>query len=74
MTTETKLLATPPPRAALVTGEAFAAVVPGSSFFASNALYPADVMPAWVRAIAHVNPLSYEVNALRQLLLGRPAR
>ena len=29
-------------------------------------------MPAWVRAIARVNPLSYEVNALRQLLLGLP--
>jgi ABC-2 type transport system permease protein len=41
-------------------------------FFASNALYPTALMPAWVRAIAHVNPLSYEVNALRQLLLGLP--
>jgi ABC-2 type transport system permease protein len=41
-------------------------------FFASNTLYPTDVMPAWVRAITHVNPLSYEVNALRQLLLGLP--
>jgi ABC-2 type transport system permease protein len=41
-------------------------------FFASNALYPTAVMPAWVRAITHVNPLSYEVNALRQLLLGLP--
>jgi ABC-2 type transport system permease protein len=41
-------------------------------FFASNALYPTDIMPAWVRAITHVNPLSYEVNALRQLLLGLP--
>jgi ABC-2 type transport system permease protein len=45
----------------------------GSSF-ASNALYPADVMPVWVRAITRVNPLSYEGNALRQLLLGRLAR
>jgi hypothetical protein len=26
-------------------------------------------VPAWVRAITHVNPLSYEVNDLRQLLL-----
>ena len=133
----TKLLVTPTPRAALVTGKAFAAgvraisqvlvvlllaavlgvrfdwnplhllgavaaVVLGSSFFAtlsmtiaglvltrerlmgigqaitmplffaSNALYPAAIMPAWVQAITHVNPLSYEVNALRQLLLGLP--
>jgi ABC-2 type transport system permease protein len=41
-------------------------------FFASNALYPTAIMPAWVRAITHVNPLSYEVNVLRQLLLGLP--
>jgi ABC-2 type transport system permease protein len=42
-------------------------------FFASNALYPVDVMPAWVRAISTVNPLTYQVNALRGLLLGTPA-
>ena len=41
-------------------------------FLASNALYPTAVMPAWVQAITHVNPLSYEVNALRWLLLGLP--
>ena len=39
-------------------------------FFASNALYPIALMPAWLRAISHVNPLSYEVDALRGLLLG----
>jgi ABC-2 type transport system permease protein len=39
-------------------------------FFASNALYPVDLMPAWVRAVSKVNPLTYEVNALRGLLLG----
>ena len=32
-------------------------------FFASNALYPVDLMPSWVRAISHVNPLTYEVDA-----------
>lgn len=41
-------------------------------FFASNALYPVDVMPAWLRALNTVNPLSYEVNALRALLIGTP--
>jgi len=41
-------------------------------FFASNALYPVALMPSWLRAVAAVNPLSYEVNALRQLLLGLP--
>lgn len=39
---------------------------------ASNALYPVALMPAWLRAISLVNPLSYEVNALRVLLLGLP--
>ena len=133
----TKLMATPTPRSALVTGKAFAAsvrsiaqvivvlvlsailgvhfdwnpihllgavlaVVLGSAFFstlsvtiagivltrdrlmgigqaltmplffASNALYPVALMPTWVRGVALVNPLSYEVRALRTLLLGLP--
>jgi len=42
-------------------------------FFASNALYPVAVMPEWLRALALVNPLSYEVDALRGLLIGTPA-
>ncbi len=41
-------------------------------FFASNALYPVDVMPAWLRVLSTINPLSYEVNALRALLIGTP--
>ncbi|MEV8631546.1 ABC transporter permease [Streptosporangium sp. NPDC051023] len=134
----TKLLVTPTPRAALVTGKAFAAgvkaliqavvvvviaallgvsmtwnplrllgvaaaVVLGSAFFAclsvtiagivltrdrlmgigqaitmplffgSNALYPVDVMPGWLQAVSAVNPLSYQVDALRGLLLGTPS-
>ncbi|KAA0021797.1 multidrug ABC transporter permease [Antrihabitans cavernicola] len=39
-------------------------------FFASNALYPIDLMPGWLKVISHVNPLSYEVDALRGLLIG----
>ncbi len=42
-------------------------------FFASNALYPVDIMPEWLRWLSAVNPLSYEVNALRGLLLGTPS-
>jgi ABC-2 type transport system permease protein len=41
-------------------------------FFASNALYPVDVMPTWLHALSVVNPLSYEVDALRALLIGTP--
>ena len=42
-------------------------------FFASNALYPVDVMPPWLRWLSAVNPLSYEVNALRGLLIATPS-
>lgn len=41
-------------------------------FFASNALYPVDVMPGWLHVLSKVNPLSYEVDALRALLIGTP--
>ena len=30
-------------------------------------------MPRWLRALALVNPLSYEVDALRGLLIGTPS-
>ncbi|MEW9531066.1 ABC transporter permease [Microbispora sp. NPDC049125] len=43
-------------------------------FFASNALYPVQLMPGWLQVINHVNPLSYEVEALRGLLAGTSAR
>ncbi len=38
-------------------------------FFASNAIYPLEIMPAWLRAVARLNPLTYEVDALRALML-----
>ncbi|GHF20101.1 MULTISPECIES: ABC transporter permease [Streptomyces] len=134
----TKLLVTPTPRAALVTGKAFAAgvkaviqavvviaiaaalgvaltwnplrllgvlavVLLGSAFFSclsmtiagivltrdrlmgigqaitmplffgSNALYPVSAMPGWLQAVSTANPLSYQVDALRGLLIGTPA-
>ncbi len=43
-------------------------------FFASNALYPVELMPGWLQVVNHVNPLSYEVEALRGMLIGTPAR
>jgi ABC-2 type transport system permease protein len=39
-------------------------------FFASNAIYPISIMPDWLRVISHVNPLSYEVDALRALMIN----
>jgi ABC-2 type transport system permease protein len=38
-------------------------------FFASNAIYPIVLMPAFLQAIARCNPLTYEVDALRDLML-----
>ncbi|MCL5260626.1 MAG: ABC transporter permease [Gammaproteobacteria bacterium] len=38
-------------------------------FFASNAIYPIAIMPRWLQIIAHWNPLSYAVDALRSLML-----
>ncbi|MBI4491775.1 MAG: ABC transporter permease [Chloroflexi bacterium] len=39
-------------------------------FFASNAIYPISLMPGWLQVIAHLNPLSYEVDGLRALMLA----
>ncbi len=39
-------------------------------FFASNAIYPISMMPEWLQVIAKLNPLSYEVDALRGLMLA----
>ena len=39
-------------------------------FFASNAIYPVAIMPGWLQAIARSNPLSYEVDALRAMMLA----
>ena len=42
-------------------------------FFASNALYPIGVMPGWLQALSTINPLRYEIDALRGLLIGTPS-
>ncbi len=39
-------------------------------FFASNAIYPVSSMPGWLKVIAHGNPLTYEVDALRAMMLS----
>jgi ABC-2 type transport system permease protein len=38
-------------------------------FFASNAIYPISLMPRWLQVISHANPLTYEVDGLRGLML-----
>ena len=39
-------------------------------FFASSALYPLSIMPHWLQIVARVNPLTYEVHGMRELLVG----
>ncbi len=38
-------------------------------FFASNAIYPLDIMPCWLRVIAQANPLTYLIDVLRGLVI-----
>jgi ABC-2 type transport system permease protein len=38
-------------------------------FFASNAIYPISIMPGWLQSISQINPLTYEVDALRALMI-----
>jgi len=38
-------------------------------FFASNAIYPISIMPSWLQVASEINPLTYEVDALRSLMI-----
>jgi ABC-2 type transport system permease protein len=38
-------------------------------FFASNAVYPVSIMPGWLKALARINPLTYEVDGMRALMV-----
>jgi ABC-2 type transport system permease protein len=40
-------------------------------FFASSAIYPIKNMPDWLKVVAQVNPLTYQVEALRELMLSQ---
>lgn len=42
-------------------------------FFASNAIYPLSLMPRWLNIVSHGNPLTYEVDVLRGLMLIKGA-
>lgn len=37
--------------------------------FASNALAPIEMMPAWLQFISRLNPLTYAINVIRHLIL-----
>jgi len=39
-------------------------------FFASSAIYPIALMPTWLQAVALINPLTYQVDATRALMIA----
>lgn len=40
-------------------------------YFLSGALYPLQHVPRWLRIVAECNPMSYAVDAMRDLLIGQ---
>jgi ABC-2 type transport system permease protein len=42
-------------------------------FFASNAIYPINIMPGWLKIISHFNPLTYMIDGMRLLMIGTPS-
>jgi ABC-2 type transport system permease protein len=39
-------------------------------FFASNAIYPVNIMPGWLKVVSHFNPLTYMIDGIRVLMTG----
>jgi ABC-2 type transport system permease protein len=38
--------------------------------FASNAMLPVTIMPSWLQTVVKLNPVSYAIDGVRQMLLG----
>ncbi|MCL5022630.1 MAG: ABC transporter permease [Nitrospirae bacterium] len=38
-------------------------------FFTSNAIYPLSLMPSWLRTISRMNPLTYQIDAIRSAMI-----
>ncbi len=51
-----------------VMGIAQAIIMP--LFFASNAIYPVEIMPRWLQTFVIFNPLTYVVDAMRAILVS----
>lgn len=49
---------------------AFSTMISMPLFFTSSALMPYDVMPVWLATIAHINPLSFAIDAVREISAG----
>jgi ABC-2 type transport system permease protein len=40
--------------------------------FASSGFVPVNSLPGWLQAVAHLNPMTYAIDAARHLALGTP--
>lgn len=49
---------------------AFSTMISMPLFFTSSALMPYSVMPGWLATIAHLNPLSFAIDAVRDVTAG----
>jgi ABC-2 type transport system permease protein len=49
---------------------AFNTMISMPLFFTSSALMPYEVMPPWLRTLAHLNPLSFAIDAVRSTTVG----
>ncbi|KUG15606.1 abc transporter, permease protein [hydrocarbon metagenome] len=49
---------------------AFNSMIAMPLFFTSSALMPYDQMPEWLAILAHLNPVSYAIDAIRDLQVG----
>jgi len=49
---------------------AFNSMIAMPLFFTSSALMPYDQMPEWLAVLAHLNPVSYAIDAIRDLQVG----
>jgi len=47
-----------------------ATILGSLSFFLSGVMYPVSVLPAWLRGLGNLLPLTHALNALRGALLG----
>ncbi|MGH8933531.1 MAG: ABC transporter permease [Egibacteraceae bacterium] len=52
--------------------QTFAGLVMFPLMFASNAFVPVSSLPGWLRTVAQLNPMSYGIDAARDLTLAQP--
>ncbi|MFI0356933.1 ABC transporter permease [Actinomadura sp. 9N407] len=53
--------------------QSLSSMVTFALMFGSNAFVPLDGLPQWLRLVAIANPMTYAIEAARDLTLGRPA-